>query len=98
MFWIKVFQTRYDLVVAICDENLIEKELKLKDHKIKVSKTFYGGRLVDEKIALYMMKKATIGNLIGEEIVGIAAKNGFITRENVILINGTPHAQYVKII
>lgn len=96
MFWSKVFQTKYDLVVAICDEELIDKEID-KKLKIKVSKNFYGGRLVDEEIALKLMKKATIGNLIGKNIVELAEKNGFITRENIILINGISHAQFVKI-
>ncbi|MGC8812418.1 MAG: DUF424 domain-containing protein [Candidatus Aenigmatarchaeota archaeon] len=96
MFWSKVFQTKYDLVVAICDEELIEKEID-KKLKIKVSKNFYGGRLVDEEIAVKLMKKATIGNLIGKKIVELAEKNGFITRENIILINGISHAQFVKI-
>ncbi len=96
MFWSKVFQTKYDLVVAICDEELIDKEID-KKLKIKVSKNFYGGKLVDEELALKLMKKATIGNLIGKKIVELAEKNGFITRENIILINGISHAQFVKI-
>lgn len=97
MFWCKVFLTKSDLVVAICDEDLIDKEIKTKDLKIKVSKHFYGDRLIDDKLALRMMKKATICNLIGKNIVDFAEKNKFIIKENVIFINGTPHAQFIKI-
>lgn len=97
MFWCKVFSTKYDLVVAICDEDLIEKEIKTKELKIKVSKNFYGDRLVDEKIALRLMKKASICNLMGKNIVELAEKNKFIIKENVIFINDIPHAQFVKI-
>lgn len=43
------------------------------------------------------MKRATIGNLMGKEIVELANQNGFIIMENVIFINGIPHAQFVKI-
>jgi len=43
------------------------------------------------------MRKATIGNLMGEQAVDLAEKNGFIIRKNVILIDGIPHAQFVKI-
>lgn len=96
MFWSKVFNTRYEIVVAICDEELIEKELG-KEPKVRISKNFYGEKLIDEKLALKMMEKATIGNIIGKNIVGLAEKNGFITKENVIFINGIPHAQFVKI-
>lgn len=97
MFWCKVFSTRYDIVVAICDEDLIDKKIKTKELEIKISKNFYGDRLVDEKLALRLMKKATICNLIGKNIVELAEKNRFIIKENVIFINGIPHAQFVKI-
>ncbi len=98
MFWGKVFYTKFDIVIAICDENLIEKEIVTKEKlKIKVSKNFYGGQLITEEEALKLMEKATIGNLIGKKIVELAEKNGFIEKENIILINGVPHAQFVKI-
>lgn len=97
MFWGKVFQTKYDLVVALCDESVIEKELEMREMRIKVSKEFYGGRLIDEEVAVRLMNKATIGNLLGERIVELAEKNGFITKENIILIDGVPHAQFVKL-
>ena len=97
MFWAKVYGTRYEIVVALCDEGVLEKELMWKELKIKVSKNFYGDRLVDEKLALRLMKSATIGNLFGKEIVALAKKNGFITKENIILIDGIPHAQFVKL-
>lgn len=97
MFWGKIFPAKYDIVVAICDEELIDKEIEMKNHKIKISKNFYGGRLIDEKIAVKLMGKATIGNLIGKNIVELAEKNGFVAKENIILINGVPHAQFVKL-
>lgn len=97
MFWCKIFPTKHDIVLAICDENLIDSEIKMNEHKVKISKNFYGGKLIEEDIAVNLMGKATIGNLIGKKIIEIAEKNGFITKENVILINGTPHAQFVKI-
>jgi hypothetical protein len=97
MFWCKTFQTKFDFILALCDEKLLGKTLKEKTLKIRVSEKFYGGKLVDEKTAVELMKKATIGNLIGEKAIELAEKNGFITRENVIFINGVPHAQFVKL-
>ena len=98
MFWGKVFYTKYDIVVAICDENLIDREIRTKDKlKVKISRSFYGGQLINEAEALKLMRRATIGNLIGRRIVELAEKNGFIEKENIILINGIPHAQFVKL-
>lgn len=95
-FWIKIFNTKYDLVVAICDRELIGKKVGNRP-KIKISKNFYGGKLIDEQFALKAMQRATIGNLMGKRIVAIAEKSGFISRENIIFIDGIPHAQFVKI-
>lgn len=97
MFWTKVFKTKQDLVVAMCDQNLLDKELQHQNGKVKISKDFYGGKLISEHVAIRLLEKATIGNLFGKDIVDIADRNGFIIKENSILIDGIPHAQFVKI-
>jgi hypothetical protein len=96
MFWSKVFPTKHDLVIAICDKELLNKKIG-KKFKIKVSKNFYGERLIDEDFALELMQKATVGNLIGKRIIDLAERNGFIIKKNIIVIDGIPHAQFVKI-
>ncbi len=97
MFWVKVFRTKFDLVVAACDEDIIDKVLNYKDLKIKISRNFYGERLIKGEILLKILSKATIANLFGKRVVELAEKNGFISRENIIVIDGIPHAQFVKI-
>jgi len=94
-----VFTDKKDVVVVICDEDLLGKKLKMKERKItiEISEKFYGGKLIDEEKAIKLLNKATIGNLMGKNIVELASKNGFIVKENVILIDGVPHAQFVKL-
>jgi len=99
MFWCKVFSVKEDLVVAICDEELLGKKIFMKEKKLRVevSKNFYGGKQISEGVAVKLMERATIGNLMGKDIVDLADQNGFIMKENVIFIDGIPHAQFVKI-
>ncbi len=97
IYWCKIFQTRHNFVGAFCDKSLLERKLEDDRFKIKVSKQFYGGVLVNEKVAVKIMSKITIGNVIGKDVIEIAKKNGFITEENIILIDGVPHAQFVKL-
>ena len=99
MYWTKVFSTRSEIIVALCDENILDKVLEFKktNAKIKISKDFYGEHLVDEKDVLKLMNAATIGNLFGKDVVGLAEKKGFISKENIINIDGIPHAQFVKL-
>jgi hypothetical protein len=100
MFWGKVFGVKHNIVLAICDEDLIDKKLtdKKKNLDVKVTKHFYGEKIIeDEATAVRMMERSTIANLIGKQIVALAEKHGFITKENVIFIGGIPHAQFVKL-
>ena len=97
MFWAKVYGVKEEIVVAICDEDLLDKTLNFKDKvEVKISKGFYGDRHVDETVVLRLLDKATIANLMGKNVVSLAKKNGFITQENIINIDGTPHAQFAK--
>ena len=99
MYWTKVFSTRTEIIVSLCDEEILEKviEFKKTGAKIKVSKHFYGEHLIDENIALKLLNRATIGNIIGKKSVELVQKHGFISKENVINIDGIPHAQFTKL-
>ena len=96
MFWSKVFTTKEEIVVAICDEELLDKKVEFKGHMVRITKKFYGGERIDEKEAVELMEKATIGNLFGKRIIKLAEKHGFIGKENVIRVGGIPHAQFAK--
>ncbi|MBI2545104.1 MAG: DUF424 family protein [Candidatus Aenigmarchaeota archaeon] len=98
MYWAKVYGVKDEIVVAICDEDLLDKTLNFKNKvEVKVTKGFYGDRYIDDTVALRLLDKSTIGNLMGKNIVKLAMKNGFISKENIINIDGTPHAQFAKI-
>jgi hypothetical protein len=96
MFWSKVYRVKDQIVVAICDEDLLEKTLNFDDVNFYVSKKFYGGNLIDEEKAEKLLENATIGNLIGKKIVSLALKKKYIAKENIILISGIPHAQFIQ--
>jgi hypothetical protein len=95
MFWSKCHSAKGNFIVAICDEKLLGKTIG-KEFEVKVEERFYKGELIDYSKAEDLMKKADICNLLGKEIVEFAIKKKFIIRENVILIDGIPHAQFIK--
>jgi len=99
IFWSKTFDVKTDFLVAICDKELLGKKIKTNDgFEIEIKKRFYGESLISTKEAIKLMEKATIANFFGKKIVLLALKKGFITKENIILIGGIPHAQFVKLI
>ena len=95
-FWAKKFKIKDHLLVAICDENLLDKEVKTSEIKVKINKNFYGGEKIDRKKAIYLMSKCTIANLIGKDIIKLALEENFIAKQNIILIGGIPHAQFIQ--
>lgn len=96
MFWSKTFKIKDQIIVAICDKELLDKKISIDDFKIKITRIFYGGKIIDEKEALQLMKKSTVGNLFGKKIIDIAIKNNFIAKENIIYIGDIPHAQFLQ--
>jgi len=98
MFWAKFFVVKDDLLLAMCDDDLLDKRIGGGELEITVSKQFYGEKLVEsEADTVKYLAACSIGNLVGARIVALAEKNGFITKENIISIGGVPHAQFVKL-
>ena len=98
MFCYKLHRTKvekYELVLGICDSELAGKVLR-KNPEFKVNKQFYCDKECGEEKALELLEECTIANLVGKKIVKLALDKNFITKENVILIQGIPHAQIVK--
>ena len=97
MFYAKSYDNGKDIVVAICDKGILGKTVEGNKFQITISESFYGNEEIGKEKSIEMIKGCTIANLMGDEIVGLAIDQGFITKENVISINGVRHAQFVKI-
>ena len=88
------FSNRF--VIAVCDENLLNKKLDDGKRSITVSEQFYKGDKKNEKGVIAILKDASNVNLVGKEAVAAGIKAGIISKENVVVIKGVPHAQAVS--
>ena len=86
-----------DIVVAVCDEEILGKTLEGGRVPFKVSKGFYKGILGDVDEAIEAMKQASICNLIGKKIVEAAIDCNMVHERAVIYFGDIPHAQIVKL-
>jgi hypothetical protein len=93
--YLKVYHIGDEVLVAVADESCLEKEFTEGDIHLKVSKEFYGEELADKDEVVSALFEATIANLVGEQSVACAVENGFISPDDVIYIQGVPHAQMV---
>ncbi len=81
------------LLVAICDRELIGQTFSDGALALEVSEFFYKGEIASSSDVRDALEHAMAANLVGERSVGHALEGGFITEENILIIDGTPHAQ-----
>lgn len=96
-FRLKVYRVRGEIVVAVCDSELVGKVFREGDLKIEVKESFYGDKDVDEEEVRRALRIATIANITGKRAVKLAIDMGIIDKENVLKIGDCWHAQMVVI-
>ncbi len=84
-------------MVALCDQDLLGKSFKEGELRIKVTKQFYGGKLLDPDDCDPYLKEATIANFVGKESVSKGLDLGLIEEKRVMRIRDIPHAQMIKV-
>ncbi len=93
LFWVKLHSGGRDIVLAACDEELLGRTFSQGKLQITIYESFYGGVLVDEEGLERHMRNATILNLVGERCIQKAIELGWVDPENILKIQGIPHAQ-----
>lgn len=96
-FRLKVYRVKGEIVVAVCDSELVGKIFREGDLKIEVKESFYGEEDVNEEEVKRALRMATIANITGKRAVQLAIEMGIIDRENVLKIGDCWHAQMVVI-
>ena len=95
--YVNTISQKRDILVAVCDAELLGCTLEGGRVPFKVSERFYGGSLSSLEEALEAMSKATICNIVGKKIVEAAIEKEMIQKTAVIYIGDVPHAQIVHL-
>ena len=96
MFSVKIHRHPSGNVLAVCDSELLGQSFSEGNLRLKVGEGFYGGEEVDEAVLLEHMARAPSMNLVGEEVVSIAIREGYVDSTCVIVIGGVKHAQVLR--
>jgi len=93
--WVKVHHSPTgETVVAACDEELLGKRIKLESGAtIEVSRSFYGGVLIEGDELDKYLNQATIVNLLGDRVVSYAISRGMAVEKAAIRVGGILHVQ-----
>lgn len=97
MIYIKKNESQNSEVLAVCDEDLINKVFRDKKMKLEITERFYKGDLVNEEEAVEFMKKARSINIAGKNSISLAIKLGIVDKGNIIKIKNIPHALIFEI-
>lgn len=89
-------EKRSEILVTICDSELFGESFEEGDFKLEVDESFYGGREATVDECLDALEEATIANMVGS-IVKHAIEEGYVAPENVLEIEGVPHAQMARL-
>ena len=84
------------VLLAICDAEILGKTFQESDLVLEVREEFYKGVKTSVDEALSLINLSTNINLIGSNIVTKAIEKGYVHPEAVIKVCGVLHAQIVK--
>lgn len=93
MFRMKVYNMGKEVLVAVCDSDIVGQKFEEEDLQIEIKENFYGEQEVEEDDVKKALQKATIANLSGKKAVKLAINHGVVEESNVLDIGGCWHAQ-----
>ncbi|AKH98570.1 DUF424 domain-containing protein [Halanaeroarchaeum sulfurireducens] len=90
-------QTDQGLLVTACDPDVLGETFEDGDVSITVSDEFYGGESRDEDAVVEALSRATVANLVGRDVVELAIEAGYVDEANVLEVDTTLHAQFLRL-
>jgi len=85
-----------NVLLAICDAEILGKTLREGKIVFVVKEEFYRGAKVSIEEAIAMIENSTVVNMVGKNTVRKALEKGYVHPEAILNIDGVPHAQIVK--
>ena len=89
-FSVKVSDYQKNMVLNMCDAELMGKDIVDGELKININENYYGKQLVDKSEAISLLKSASIMNLVGNETVSLATDLGIGSESGVKIISNVP--------
>ena len=86
-----------NVLLAICDSEVLGKTLREGKIVFHVKEEFYNGGRVTVEEALDMIANSNIVNMVGKNCVEKAIAKGYVHPQAVLSIEGVLHAQIVKL-
>ena len=89
-FSVKISNYQKNMMVNMCDAELMGKDVVDGELKIHINETYYGKQLVDTDEAISLLKSASVMNLVGKETISLATDLGVGSESGIKIISNIP--------
>ena len=96
MITLRMHRRGRELVLAAADKDLLDQVLREEGIKLEVCREFYEGEDANDEVLVNRLTICSVANLVGEEVIAVAIREGYVNEECVLRIAGVPHAQLAK--
>lgn len=90
-------KTPEGLLVSVCDRDVLGETFENGAVSLSVDESFYGGDTVTEGDVVDSLSRATVANIVGTRSVELAIEHGFVDETTVLEVDGTHHAQVLRL-
>ena len=93
-------ETPEGLLVSVCDADCVGETFAHEQGELEVTEAFYGGaeaESAETDRVVASLRRATTANLVGDRAVGLAVEAGLVDENRVLELDGTRHAQLVRL-
>ena len=89
-FSVRISDYQKNIMVNMCDVELLGKDVVDGELKIHISEIYYGKQLVDKDKAISLLSSASMLNLVGKETISLAIGLRIGSESGVKIISGVP--------
>ena len=92
-------ETPEGLLVSVADDDVVGETFAESEVSLTVTEEFYAGddaADADADAVVESLTRATVANIVGEEAVRVAVDAGIVDENRVLHIDGTQHAQLLR--
>jgi len=84
-------------LVSVCDADVLGETFENDEASLTVDAEFYDGEEATAEEVVASLSRASVANLVGVRAVELAVEAGYVEEANVLVIDGTPHAQFMQL-
>ncbi len=96
-FSVKTTDYQKNLMLSICDADLLGKDISENDLTLTISRHYYGEKIVSKNEAEDLLKSSAIINMVGKKTISLSIKLGIGSENGVKVVGGVPFQIVFKI-